>query len=185
MTKTGSHDVVLSQQIYAEIRRRIVVGQYPQGSTLSEQRIAEEFQTSRIPLREAIPMLAREGLVTVRPRRSSVVPTWTMKSVDDLFDVRLALEVAAAGAAARRAARGHSPTDLASAVERAERVLQSDDDPLHQAEANSQIHIALVAAAGNNLMDDLMSSLSGRLTWLFYLTSSRNLATQSLSLIHI
>ncbi len=172
-------DRPLSQQIFEEIRRRIIIGEYPQGSSLPEPRISEELKTSRIPLREALPMLQRVGLIQMRPRRSSVVHRWTPQTVNDIFDVRLALEVAATGAAARRVGRGEGHLDLAEAVAEAERRLENQSDPLDQAESNRVIHSMLVASAGNQLMNELMETLSGRMTWLFYLTSSRDLAQQS------
>lgn len=181
MVQMASADVPepLSIRAFQQIRRGIITGHYPQGSVLHEQRIAEELNLSRVPLREAVPMLDRAGFIEARPRRSSIVTTWTAELIEHLFDVRLALEVAAAGAAARRVARGVQQLDLAEAVTTAQHRLENDSEPLGQAEANSLIHSTLVAAAGNPLMDDLMRSLSGRMTWLFYLTSSRDLGVQS------
>jgi len=86
-------DVPLSAKVYEEVRRRIIVGRYPQGSRLPEQRLAEDLQVSRVPLREAIPQLEADGFVRTLPRRGAVVSTWTTKQVHDLFDTRLGLDV--------------------------------------------------------------------------------------------
>ena len=92
----------LSQRIYATVRERIILGQYPQGSRVLEQRIGEELDVSRVPLREAVPLLERDGFVHSYPRRGAVVARWDTKAIDDLFDARLSLEVVAAGYAARQ-----------------------------------------------------------------------------------
>lgn len=168
----------LSVRVYEMLKRGIMLGHYPQGSTLYEQRLAEELSVSRIPLREAMPLLHHEGLVEVTPRRSSVVTSWTPQRVNDLFDIRLALEVAAAGSAARRVQAGSQPLDLAEAVTRAEERLAAESEPLPQAEVNSRIHMTLVEASGNALMVQLMEMISARMTWLFYLTSHRDLHVQ-------
>ena len=61
---TGSPPLIekvsLSSQIYLSIREGIILGRYPQGSRLTEQRLAQEFEVSRIPLREAVPLLDTE-----------------------------------------------------------------------------------------------------------------------------
>jgi len=167
----------LSVQLYDELRRRIMLGTYPQGTPLYEQRMAADLNVSRIPVREAMPLLQYEGFIETTPRRTAVVATWTEQRIHDLFDTRLGLEVAAAGAAARRVRAGGTLSELEAAVVRAERQLQ-EGDALLQAEANGAIHLALVAAAENELMDSLMRAVGGRMTWLFYLTSSRDLTVQ-------
>lgn len=170
--------VPLAVQLYHRLRGAIIAGDYPQGTALYEQRLAADLDVSRVPVREAMPLLANEGFVEVTPRRSAVVTTWTERRVHDVFDTRLGLEVAAAAGAARRVAAGGSLEDLERAVARAEAQLAVSDDGLEQAELNCQIHLALVAAAGNELMDSVMRAVGGRMTWLFYLTSSRDLHQQ-------
>lgn len=171
--------IPLAVQLHRRLRRAIVEGHYPQGSVLHEQRLALDLDVSRVPVREALPLLAHEGFLEVTPRRSAVVPTWTEQRVNDVFDTRLGLETAAAAGAARRVAAGAEPTDLEAAVARAEAQLVADDDEFVQAETNCAIHLALVAAAGNELMDSVMRAVGGRMTWLFYLTANRDLHRQS------
>lgn len=171
-----------SEQLYRSLREQIIVGRYPQGTPLSEQRVAEELNVSRVPVREAMPLLHNEGFVEMAPRRRTVVSTWTRRRVHDLFDTRLGLEVAAAGAAARRVRGGDLAGlhQLERAVARAEQRLPSaDQQPLGQAAVNCSVHLALVAAAGNELMDTVMRAVGGRMLWLFYLTSGRDLHVQS------
>lgn len=163
----------LAGRLYREIRRRIILGEFPQGSRMPEQRLADELEVSRIPLREALSRLASDGFVETRPRRSAVVSTWTTDLVHHLFDSRLALESSAAGRAAQRVTDGADTTVLEEALERSEQEMVAGDD-LAFAEANVRFHQALLATAGNPLMDDLMSSIAGRMVWLFHLTNQRD-----------
>lgn len=171
---TDSHALVpdgsLSARIYEELRRGIILGRYPQGMRLAEQRLAQDFNVSRVPLREAMPRLETEGFVTTLPRRSAQVARWSEQSVGELFDVRLALEVSAAGYAARRVAAGASVEGLQSMLEASEAALL-DGDALRVATTSSDFHQAVVDLADNALLSNLMRAVSGRVTWLFFLTS--------------
>jgi DNA-binding GntR family transcriptional regulator len=160
----------LSRQAYLELRRGIILGRYPQGSRLAEQRLAEELDVSRVPLREAVPQLEMDGFVQTFPRRGAVVTTWDEKGVNDLFDLRLCLEVGAARFAAREI-KGGAPIDpLAEALKYSQKVVH-EGDPYAIAQASTWYHEAIVDLANNALMKSLMRSVSGRMLWLFYLTS--------------
>jgi DNA-binding GntR family transcriptional regulator len=160
----------LTQRVYATVRERIILGQYPPGSRLPEQRIGEELHVSRVPLREAVPLLERDGFVHSLPRRSAVVNRWDATVIDELFDARLSLEVAAARYAAREVGRGGSMTALDHAIDEAHRLVVGGD-AYAIAQCSTAFHEAIVAATGNRLMVRLMATISGRITWLFYLSS--------------
>jgi DNA-binding GntR family transcriptional regulator len=160
----------LSRRIYSTVRERIILGQYPQDSRLPEQRIGEELDVSRVPLREAVPWLERDGFVHSYPRRGAVVTRWDEKTIDDLFDARLSLEVGAARYAAREVGRGESIDPLNHALSEAQRVVAAGD-AYAIAQSSTAFHEAVVATSDNELMIRLMGAISGRITWLFYLTS--------------
>lgn len=79
------------EQIAAEMARRILRGLLAPGQRIGEQEVADEFQVSRGPVREAIRVLEREGLVTVLPRRGAIVTELSSQEVADLFEIRGAL----------------------------------------------------------------------------------------------
>ncbi|MFI7587347.1 GntR family transcriptional regulator [Spongisporangium articulatum] len=160
----------LSQLVYETVRERIILGRYEQGSRLPEQRIGEELAVSRVPLREAVPLLERDGFVRTMPRRGAVVTTWSEKAIDDLFDVRLCLEVGAARHAARQVSLGASLAGLNAALDEAHHVVE-ERDTYAIARASTAYHEAIVETAANDLMLKMMRTISGRMTWLFYLTS--------------
>ncbi|MEW1958343.1 GntR family transcriptional regulator [Kineococcus sp. NPDC059986] len=162
--------VSLSRQIHTRLRELIMRGRYPQGHKLVELRIAEDLGVSRVPLREAVPMLEMEGFVVTAARRGAVVTTWTEQLVNDLFDLREVLEVGAAGHAARAVARGSSAAALERALQHAQAVVE-EGDAYRIAEASTRFHETVVELTGNALMQASMRSVSGRVQWLFHLTS--------------
>jgi DNA-binding GntR family transcriptional regulator len=91
----------LPQWIYGQIRLNIMTGEYPAGTRLNEQRLAESLEVSRVPLRESFLGLQRDGFIDQLPHRSAVVTGWDAKRVNDLFDARISLEVEAARLATR------------------------------------------------------------------------------------
>ena len=167
-------------QVHQVLRRKIMLGEYAQGQVLSENRLAQDLSVSRVPVREVLPLLQLEGFVETAPRRRSVVTTWTPRLINDLFDARLGVEVAAAAAAARRMRDAPDPdvaAALSLAMSRSERNL-AEDHPIELALSNADIHVAFAAASRNPLFDGLMRLLSGRMAWMFYLTSRRDLRGQ-------
>nr|WP_274535232.1 GntR family transcriptional regulator [Pseudofrankia asymbiotica] len=170
-------DEPLSVVVQRAIRRKIIVGEYPQGMALAEQRVAADLDASRVPVREAMPILQQQGFVETSPRRTSCVTTWTEQRINDLFDARLGVEVIAVGRAARRAGAGIGSENLEAILVKAQQHLV-EGEALELAETNSAVHVALVAAAGNALLNELMRVISGRLAWVFYLTAARDLYTQ-------
>jgi DNA-binding GntR family transcriptional regulator len=169
MTAPAENDS-LSRQIYATLREQIILGKYPQGSRLAEQRLAEELDVSRVPMREAVPLLEMEGFVRTFPRRGAVVTTWDSKSIHELFDLRLVLEVGAARYAALQVSRGASVEPLREALAYSQSVVH-EGDSYKIAQASTWFHEAIVNLADNALMKSVMRSVSGRVMWLFYLTS--------------
>lgn len=169
----------LSRQIYATLREGIIRGQYPQGSRLAEQRLAEELDVSRVPLREAVPLLERDGFVETLPRRGAMVATWSIAAANDLFDLRLCLEVGAARFATRAVASRAQVEPLARALTESEASV-TRGDRYRIAHARSGFPSAIVELTGNGLMATLMRPISGRLTWLFYLTSELDTSDQVL-----
>jgi DNA-binding GntR family transcriptional regulator len=174
MTTTRRDDATaqpsLPRQIHARLREAIMRGEYPQGHRLAEVRIADELDVSRVPLREAVPMLEMEGFVVTSPRRGAVVTTWTSELIHDLFDLREVLEVGAAGLAARAVGRGAPVEPIERALQHSHAVVEAGD-PYEIAEASTLFHQAIVETTGNALMQASMRSVSGRVQWLFILTS--------------
>ncbi|MFE4514840.1 GntR family transcriptional regulator [Kitasatospora sp. NPDC056783] len=153
------------------IRAGIHSGSHPQGSRLRERELSESLGVSRIPVREALVRLAAEGLVVTEPRRGATVRRLTLRDVDELFDLRLSLEVFAAGRAAERCAQGHHHPALRQIMDRAEEATLRDDAAGIAAE-NTAFHAEIITMTGNRLLQASLQPSLGLMHWLFRLTST-------------
>jgi DNA-binding GntR family transcriptional regulator len=160
-------------RIYVQIRNKIISGDLQPGTRLRERELADELGVSRIPVREALPYLEADGFITSQSRRGAIVTELTLRDVQELFDVRLGVEVYAARLAALRVAHGANPAQLRAAMAEAERAL-SGGDPGLIAETNAELHETIVALAGNSLLTGMMRSVFGRDRWIFRMTSDRD-----------
>ena len=79
-------------KIVSELRREILFGSLKPGQELYQDKIAEELNVSRTPVREALQVLSNEGLVSVRPNKIATVNEISDKFLDDFFEIRLLLE---------------------------------------------------------------------------------------------
>ncbi len=81
----------LPEQIAERLAERIVAGNYPPAQRILEQAVSSEFGVSRGPVREALRLLERDGLVTILPRRGAQVTALSIAEVREIFDIRAAL----------------------------------------------------------------------------------------------
>lgn len=81
----------LPEQIAARLSERIVSGAYTPGQRIMEQAVAAEFEVSRGPVREALRLLEKEGLVIILARRGAQVTNPTIAEVNEIFDIRAML----------------------------------------------------------------------------------------------
>lgn len=155
----------LREQVRNTIRRRIFDGYYVPETRLVERQLAEEFRVSRLPVREALRMLRQEGLVVEKSTRGSLVASLTDKDVQDLFDLREALEVQACRLAAVRADAGQLD-NLAEMLDAADSLLATGRRDRAQ-RINNEFHDRVFALADNELLRSALEPLLGRLHWLF------------------
>jgi DNA-binding GntR family transcriptional regulator len=81
-----------SDLIAAELRQEILRGQVPPGSALRQELLAKRFSVSRIPVREALRALERDGLVEVHPNRGAYVVELSADQVTEIIDLRILIE---------------------------------------------------------------------------------------------
>lgn len=89
---SSSKPRTLSGAIINEIRQAILSGQYPAGSQLRQDALAEKHGVSRIPVREALFQLEAEGLVRIVPQKGAVVSDLSVAEINDVFELRALLE---------------------------------------------------------------------------------------------
>ncbi|MGW9113416.1 GntR family transcriptional regulator [Microbacterium sp. NPDC055683] len=157
-------------RIAHHLREQIITGELAMGSKLNEREIAERLAVSRVPVREALPILEAEGFITSQPRRGAVVHTFTLVDAQEVFDLRRQLEPLAAEFAARRAADGADVTAMRQALEFA----HAPASALPPSTRNSDLHEEIIRLAGHALLERVSGLLNGRVRWLFRLTPERD-----------
>ncbi|MDQ0962605.1 DNA-binding GntR family transcriptional regulator [Streptomyces sp. B4I13] len=152
------------ERVLGALRQEIIAGSLRPGDRLVERELAERFGVSRVPVREAIRALVAEGFVLFETPRRTVVRPLSPTDVNELFELREALEVYAAGLAAARA----TPEDLAELRELLTRAASATEagDAEAITDINTRFHDRLLAMAGNALLISVMEPVAGRLQWL-------------------
>ena len=149
------------------LRDMIVQGELAPRTKLNERVLCERLGTSRTPVREAIKHLASEGLVELLPNRGAIVASLDPQRVQEMFVMLGALEALAGELACRDASDAISPRS-ARCTTRCWRTTRAANsrDYFH---CNQQIHIRLVACAGNATLTQTYRSLNAhvraRATW--------------------
>jgi DNA-binding GntR family transcriptional regulator len=165
---TSLHGDVLSR-----LRDYIVEGNLPEGGRVPERELCEMFGISRTPLREALKVLASEGLLELLPNRGARVRALSDRDLAELFDVMGGLE-----ALAGRLACENITDEAVAEIERLHHemygyYLRRDMHGYFQ--CNQLIHQRIVAAAGNSALSSTYASFAGRIRRVRY---SANLARQ-------
>jgi DNA-binding GntR family transcriptional regulator len=145
----------LYQQVAERLREQIFNRDLEPGSWIDEQKLTVEYGISRTPLREALKVLAVEGLVTMKVRRGAYV---TEMSADDVSQVYRLLGLLEADAAAEVAERA-SPAEIAelrALHDKLERQVKQRDAFFA---TNEQFHLRLLAIAGNRWRQQMVGDL--------------------------
>ena len=140
------HSRSLVELLTDRLREEILSGALEPGQRLVEEQLTGRFRTSRAPLREALRLLAEQGLVEHLPRRGSRVTTYSDRDFDELFAVRDALEHFAASIVSARQPGELDASGLETALDRLDRAAKNDDR-LAASDAHRAFHLAAVALA--------------------------------------
>lgn len=142
-----------SQTIYRELRERILSNDIEPGTRLVLRDVAQRYQSSDIPAREALRMLERDGLVETAPHRGARVTTLTTREVEETYFIRSHLESIATGLAADRM-RESELDELDVLMRRMDEAVEAQDGP-EFSELNREFHQTIIAACGNEMLRDL------------------------------
>lgn len=150
----------LYEQVAERLRTRIYEHELAPAAWIDEQSLADEFGISRTPLREALKVLAAEGLVVLKPRRGCYVAALAERDLDEIFPVLALLEGRVAEEATRRlAGAGRLASADFSRLEEIhadlERHAAAHDIDRFFA-ANQKFHSALQELAGNRWLSQLI-----------------------------
>jgi DNA-binding GntR family transcriptional regulator len=152
---------VLHQQAALRLRQLIVEGAIAPGAKLNERELAEQLQVSRTPLREAIKMLAAEGLVELLPNRGAVATLLSPQDVADTFEVIAGLEEQSGALAAQRIGEQELAEIRALHYEMLAAYTRRDLSTYYR--LNAQIHDRINAAARNPVLTRTYRQVNARL----------------------
>lgn len=165
MTGHGTAAPITRRALHGEVVQRIrdliVQGELAPGERVPERELCERFGISRTPFREALKVLATEGLIDLQHHRGAVVSTVTAKDVDDMFQVMGVLEALAGELAARQA----SDAEIEAIAGFHEEMLRHyrERDLAGYFRFNQRIHEAILQAAGNPVLINMYGTLSVRI----------------------
>jgi len=151
----------LHEQVAHRLRQMLVEGAIAPGAKLNERELAELLNVSRTPLREAIKMLAAEGLVELLPNRGAIAVSLTEDDVLNTFEVMAGLE----GLSGELAAQRITPAELAEiqAMQFEMMAAYTRRDLSAYYALNSRIHAAINAAAKNPVLLTVYNQVNARL----------------------
>ena len=163
----------MSKHVADELRRGILTGRRKAGDRLVEDRLSAELGVSRVPIREALRLLAAEGLVEVQPRRGASVAEFSPDVARDLVEVRAMLE----GLNARLAARHRASAIMAELrqVLAEGNAAAKSGNVSDLVRLNGEFHDKLAEAGRNSILWDIMRTLRERTSLVF----AANTATRS------
>ncbi len=147
----------LYQEVAERLRQRIFSHELTPGTWIDEQKLAEQYGISRTPMREALKVLASEGLVTLKPRRGCYVTEISERDLDDVFPIMALLE----GRCAAEAVKKARATDIANLqaihAELEDSASANNIDGFF--EANQQFHKVIQELADNRWLLSMIQDL--------------------------
>jgi DNA-binding GntR family transcriptional regulator len=140
----------VNEDVYAELRRRIMAGLYAPGTQLKEETLGTELNVSRTPVRTALHRLIKEGVLEARANRGAFIARWTDRDIDEVIDLRCMLESHGAALAATHASAEQIDA-LAELNVRMARLCKSYSakNIAELQELNNSFHQGILLAAGS------------------------------------
>ena len=145
----------LYQEVAELLRQRIFKRELEPGSWIDEMKLAEEYGISRTPLREALKVLAAEGLVTMKVRRGAYVTEVSETDLADVYHLLSLLESDAAGVVAQRAT--DAQLKELQALHKELEAAAGNRDKFFA--VNERFHMRLLQIAGNRWRDQMVADL--------------------------
>jgi DNA-binding GntR family transcriptional regulator len=155
----------LRDRVYETLEELIIYGALAPGEHLVEAEIAKQLGVSRIPVREGLQLLARDGWIDLRPRQGAFVHQPGVREVDDVFTVRTLLEVEST-----RLAAGKATADSIRALREIQQTGSQSlagGDERELVMLNSQFHALITRMGENQVLAELIARLDKRIRWFF------------------
>lgn len=153
VTRQSLPDVIAN-----DLRERILSGELVEGETIRQEALAEEYDVSRMPIREALKRLDAEGLVVLTNNRGASVTKHSLKEIGEIFDLRILIEVDLF----RQAIPKMTEADFVACENILTQMEASydEDDVERWGTLNYEYHTALYRAAGRDLTNELLDRIN-------------------------
>jgi DNA-binding GntR family transcriptional regulator len=161
--------LALHDQVAARLRTMLIEGRIPPGAKLNERVLSEQLRVSRTPLREAIKLLAVEGLVDLLPNRGAVAVMLSETDIVNTFEVLAGLEAMSGELAAQRASDAQRAEIRALNFEMRAAFERRELSTYYR--INAAIHAAISAAAGNPVLEATYTRINARVQALRFRTN--------------
>jgi len=149
-----------ADELRRTLEEEIFSGQLRPGDRLDEQSLAQRFNVSRTPVREALRQLSASGLIEVRPRQGAVVAVITLPRLIEMFEVMAELEGMCARLAARRMT-AEERARLQGIVREAESFAERTDLEAYYVN-NRHFHDAIYSGSHNQVLEEMTRGLHNR-----------------------
>jgi len=153
-----------SNNIYNELKRRIVFFEYKPKQVLSIKNISQEFGVSAIPIRETLIRLEEEKLIVIIPNNIIYVSDLSFQELKDVFEVRIFL----LGLAAKLAAKRAKPEEIKEMKFLAEK-MKAEKSRKKIIQLDAEFHNLFNKSTGNEVLAESLEKLRNRLGRLWYL----------------
>lgn len=157
--RAGAAPSSLTERAYSRLEEMIVTLQLAPGAVLSETALSQRLDIGRTPVREALQRLAREGLVTILPRRGILVSDFNVKSHLRMLEVRREIERLMARSAAERASDHERRRMREIAAEMREAAASGDDIGFMR--LDNEFNHLITAAARNEFAAKTITLMAG------------------------
>lgn len=156
MAMNSASSVSLNEKICQMLRNDILLGTYPPGERLDVNNLVGQYGVSRTPVRDALNVLQREGLVEIVPRVGYFISRITIRDIEDIFQLRLIVETASAELAARLITQ----EELAYLEKLTRRYVVGDIESYKGFLAeNRDFHYRVALATGNRRLAEVVDNL--------------------------
>jgi DNA-binding GntR family transcriptional regulator len=153
----------LHERVYLYLREKIILNELSPGSKIDYDEFITSLGVSRTPLRDAINQLKRDGLIEVRPRSGSYVATPHIKDIEEIYNVRKALECQAMESAIYTIPKSTIQDLLVEADSVEKDIKRGDVQPFFLADRN--LHRTIIEHSGNQLLISIMGTLEHKINW--------------------
>ena len=148
-----------SQWVVQRLRRAIITGEIKPGQPLITTALAEQWAISQTPLREALRILASEGLVDMSPQKTARVAQVSYRSFAELFEIRLMLEPLALERSLRRRDKEWE-NGMQNRLQNLREVIKGEDtDPFEFESAHHEFHMTLLSRCRSEQLLKLIDNL--------------------------